>query len=257
MAITVLAWLISLGIHLAFALFMLMPASGTALEQGAGDDIMVVEQGIVLEGFAKLGEDSVTVEAIDAPTSQAAIAQPLIEEKQQPEEVKPIEEQQVIASDAGPEQVNVKEPEEIEERDLEEVEEVVEEPEPEVVEQPLPPQVAALDQMSVVPMRESSGEEQEGGSTTEHTAYLGKLRTHLEQHKVNPRTQFIGTAVVEFTVNADGEITSRRIKKSSGSKVLDDAALASIERSAPFPPIPTALNRDEFEISVPFKFTVR
>ena len=255
MAVTVLAWLISLGIHLAFALFMLMPASGTALEQGAGDNIMVVEQGIVLEGFAKLGEDIVTIDPVDVPPSQMAMAQPLLEE--QPEEVKPIEEQQVVASEAGPEQINVKESEEVGERDLEEVEEVVEEPEPEVLEQPLPPQVAALEQQSVAAMRESSGAEQAGGKTTDHTAYLGKLRSHLERNKVNPRTSFVGTAVVKFTVGPSGEIIARRIAKSSGSKALDDAALASIERSAPFPPIPTDLNLGELEVSVPFKFTVR
>lgn len=256
MAVTVLAWLVSLGVHVAFALFMLMPASGTAYEEGPGEDIMVIEQGIVLEGFAKLGEDIVTIDPVEVPPSQAALAQPLVEE-QQPEEVKPIEEQQVIASEAGPEQVNVKEPEEVEERELEEVEEMIEEPEPEVVEQPLPPQVAAIEQQSVAARLESSGAEQTGGSTTDHTAYLGKLRTHLEQHKINPRTQFVGTAVVEFTVGANGEITSRRIKKSSGSKALDEAALASIERAAPFPPIPDGLHRNELEVSVPFKFTVR
>lgn len=147
MTVTVLTWLISLGAHFAFALFMLLPASGTALEKGAGDDIMVVEQGIVLEGFAKLGEDVVTIDPVDVPPSQLALAQPLLEE--QPLEVKPIEEQHVISSEAGPEQINVKEPEEVEKRDLEEVEEVVEEPEPEVVEQPLPPQVAAIEQQSV------------------------------------------------------------------------------------------------------------
>ncbi len=251
MAVTVLAWLISLGIHVAFALFMLMPASGTAYEEGVGEDVMVVEQGIVLEGFAKLGEDIVTVDPVDVPPSQAALAQPLIEE-QQPEEVKPIEEQQVIASEAGPEQVNVKEPEEVEERELEEVEEV--KPEPEVVEQP---QVAAIEQQSVAARLESSGAEQTGGGTTDHTAYLGKLRNHLEKHKINPRTQFVGTAVVEFTVGANGEITSRRISKSSGSKALDEAAMASIERATPFPPIPTDLNRSQLVVSVPFKFTVR
>ena len=256
MAVTVLAWLISLGIHAAFALFMLLPASGTALEQGVGDDIMVVEQGVVLEGFAKLGEDIVTVEAVDVPTSQAAMAQPLPEEK--PQEVQPIDEQQVVASEAGPDQINVKEPEEIEEPEPEEeLEEEIKEPEPEVVEQPLPPQVAALDQTSVAQQLESAGDEHEGGSTTDHTTYLGKLRNHLEKHKINPRTQFVGTAVVEFTVGANGEIASRRISKSSGSKALDEAAMASIERAAPYPPIPTDLNRSELVVSVPFKFTVR
>lgn len=255
MVVTVLAWLLSLGIHLAFAVFMLLPASGTAFEEGAGDDIMVVEQGIILEGFAKLGEDDISIEEIDVPTMQAAMSQPLVEEK--PQEVQPIEEQQVIASETGPDQINVKEPEEMEEPEPKELEEEVEEIEPEVVEQPLPQQMAAIDQTSVVQQLESAGEEQIGGTTTDHTAYLGKLRTHLERHKINPRTQLIGTAVVMFSVGANGEITSRRIAKSSGSKVLDDAALASIERAAPFPPIPSDLNRSHLEVSVPFKFTVR
>lgn len=60
-----------------------------------------------------------------------------------------------------------------------------------------------------------------------------------------------------FTVDASGEISSRRLSKSSGSKVLDEAAIASIERASPFPPIPTELGRSQLEVSVPFKFTVR
>ncbi|MGV1013970.1 MAG: energy transducer TonB family protein [Methyloceanibacter sp.] len=253
MAVTLLAWLISLGVHLAFALFMLLPASGTAYDQGAGEDIMVVEQGIALEGFAKLGEDLVTVEPVDVIPSQLAMAQTL------PEEVKPIEDHQVIASEEGPEQVDFKEPEEIEPepKEIEELKEEVKEPEPEVIEQPLPPQIASIEQHSVAAQLESAGEEQIGGSTTDHTAYLGKLRNHLEQHKVNPRTSFKGTAVVEFTIGSNGEIASRRVAKSSGSKVLDDAALASIDKAVPFPPIPDVLHRNQIDVTVPFRFTVR
>jgi protein TonB len=109
----------------------------------------------------------------------------------------------------------------------------------------------------VIAMRESSGEELRGGKTTDHTAYLGKLRNHLERNKVNPRTRFVGTAIVKFTVAPNGEIASRRIAKSSGSKALDDAALASIDRASPFPPIPKDLNRNRIEVSVPFRFTIR
>ena len=270
MIIRLLTWLISLGVHAAFALFMLIPAGGTALEQGAGDDIMVVEQGLMLEGFAKLGEDQVTIEEVQAPPVQTAMAQPLEEVKpveqeelpvEEPEEVKPIEERQVIASEAGPDQVNVKAPDDVEEPEPDEIEEpvreVVKELKPEVVEQPLPQQIATLQQESVAAQRESSGVQKKGGDTTAHTAYLGTLRSHLEKNKVNPRTQTIGTAVVQFTVGAHGEVTSRRIKKSSGSKTLDDAALASLEKASPFPPIPKTLDREHLEISVPFKFTVR
>jgi protein TonB len=272
MVLRLLTWLISLGVHATFALFMFLPAGGTALEQGAGEDIMVVEQGFMLEGFAKLGEDQLTVEEVEAPPVQMAAAQPLPQEVEpveledlpveEPEEIVPVEERQVIASEAGPDQVDVKAPEEVEQPEPDELEEPVQREEvkeikPEVVEQPLPQQVATLQQESVTAQRESSGVQKKGGDTTEHTAYLGTLRSHLEKHKVNPRTQIVGTAVVRFTVDASGEIAARRITKSSGTKALDDAALASIEKAAPFPPIPKTLGQNQLEISVPFKFTVR
>jgi protein TonB len=47
------------------------------------------------------------------------------------------------------------------------------------------------------------------------------------------------------------------VVKSSGNKVLDDAAIASVEKASPFPPIPSEVNRDHMELSVPFRFSVR
>jgi protein TonB len=272
MALRLITWLVSLGIHGAFAAVMLWPSSsGAALEQGTGDDIMVIEQGIALQGVAKLGEDVVSVEAVEAPPVQTAAAQPLEqieaieEQKELPvedvPEVKPVEEQQVLTSEAGPEQENIIEPEEVEEIKPEEVtepkREEVKEPEPEVKEQPLPQQVATVQQETVIAMRESSGEEKKGGDATAHRAYLGKLRTHLERSKVNPRTTLIGTAVVRLTVKSDGELVAHRIVKSSGSKQLDNAAMASIERASPFPAIPDEVGEETIEVSVPFKFSVR
>jgi protein TonB len=232
MPLRILTWLISLGIHAGFALAMLLPAGGAALQTGAGEDTMVVEQGIAIEGFAKMGEDQVSLEEVEATPVMAAVSQPL------PEEVEPIEEQEVISSKEGPQQEDLKETEE------------------EVVEQPLPPQIAAVQQESVVAMRESSGQEQKGGDATAHSQYVGALRTHLERHKINPRTNLIGTAVVRFKVNAAGELLEREIATSSGKKALDDAALASIEKSAPFPKMPEGLS-ETIELSVPFRFTVR
>jgi protein TonB len=292
MALRAITWLVSFGVHAAFALFMLMPTGGASYEEGTGEDIMVVEQGIAVEGFAKLGEDLVTTEEVLAPPVQTAVAQPLPEQVKPPveelpteevvEEVQPVLERQVIASETGPDQEDVRapdpenvdepEPDDIKEpvqdvvkehKPKEEVkkeevtEQVVNEIEPDKVEQKLPQQVATVTQESVVATRESSGQEKKGGDTTAHLAYLGKLRSHLERNKVNPRTTFKGTAVIHFSVNAKGEITSRRIAKSSGSKILDDAALAAVDRSSPFPEIPDTLNREKIEVSVPFRFTVR
>jgi protein TonB len=250
MPLRILTWLISLGFHAGFALAMLLPAGGAALHTGTGEDTMVVEQGIAIEGFAKMGEDQVTLEEVEATPVMAAVSQPL------PEEVKPIDELAVISSDTGPEQENVQSTELEEVKEPEPDKEELKEPEEEVVEQPLPPQIAAVQQESVVAMRESSGEELKGGDVTAHSAYVGALRTHLERNKVNPRTNLIGTAVVRFKVNAAGELLERRIVTSSGKKALDDAALASIEKSAPFPKMPEGLS-DMIELSVPFRFTVR
>jgi protein TonB len=248
MPLRLLTWLVSLGIHGGVALAMLS-AAGTALQTGTGKDTMVVEQGIAIEGFAKIGEDPISLEEVEATPVQAAVSQPL------PEEVKPIEELAVLSSETGPEQENVQSTEVEEITEPDEPEEI-KEPEKEVVEQPLPPQIAAVQQESVVVMHENSGEEQLGGNATAHSEYIGVLRTHLERHKVNPRTNLIGTAVVRFKVNAAGELIEREIATSSGKKVLDDAALASIEKSAPFPPMPKGLN-ETIELSVPFRFTVR
>jgi len=271
MALRIITWLLSLGVHGAFVVVMFWPySSGAALEQGAGDDIMVIEQGIALQGVAKLGDDFISIEAVEAPPVMTAAAQPLehveaVEEQgelpvEDVPQVKPVQDQ-VIASEAGPAEENFVDPEEVEEIPPEEVteakQEVVEEPEPEVKEQPLPQQVATVQQETVIAMRESSGEEKKGGDATAHRAYLGKLRTHLERSKVNPRTTLIGTAVVRLTVKSDGELVSHRIVKSSGSKLLDNAALASIEKASPFPEIPSEVGRNTIEVSVPFRFTVR
>ncbi len=96
-----------------------------------------------------------------------------------------------------------------------------------------------------------------GGEATSHSKYLGKLRTHLEKRKVNPRTRQVGTAVVRFTVDAAGQLLTREIATSSGNKQLDEAAIASVEKAAPFPAMPEDLVSGPIVVSVPFRFTVR
>ncbi|ODR96488.1 hypothetical protein AUC70_14485 [Methyloceanibacter stevinii] len=257
MPLNVIAWLVSIGVHAAFLLAILLPESGgAAFEEGSGSDIMVVEQGIAIEGFAKLGEDAVSVQAVEAPPVMSAAAQPLeqVEAVEQQEEI-PVEdvpevepvEDTLLTSDTGPENEL-----------LEPTEELVEkEPEVEVKEQPLPQQVATVVQQTVIAMRESSGEEKTGGSATAHRVYLGKLRVHLEHAKINPRTTRVGTAVVRLTVKSDGELVTHKIVKSSGYKELDNAALESIASAAPFPAIPSDVGEETISVSVPFRFTVR
>jgi protein TonB len=266
--ITFLTWLVSLSLHLGFAAFFLYNPGGEALHEGSGDDLLVVEQGVAIEGLSALGQDQVTIDPVEAPPPQAAPPAPPVEaepiemaelEEQAvapPQQVEPLENTEVIESEQGPEQ----------ELDIQPETQPIEEPPPEDVEidpevqevakQP-PPQIATILQQTTVQQMESSGQERTGGTTTSRTAYIGSLRTHLEKNKVNPRSRFSGTVWVRFTVNKKGELVAHEIKESSGSKVLDEAALASIERSAPFPALPEDWSDDNFTLVVPYNFSIR
>lgn len=65
-----------------------------------------------------------------------------------------------------------------------------------------------------------------------------------------------GTVIVAFSINRKGELLSSAIQKSSGYALLDKAALATLERSTPFPPIPKSISRDILKIAVPIDYTL-
>ena len=102
-----------------------------------------------------------------------------------------------------------------------------------------------------------AGKAQQGGDTTKQTAYLGKLQRHISSHKIDPKTRRKGTVIVRFRVSATGELLSHEITKSSGSEALDKAAVAALERAAPFPPFPDGVTGTELALSVPFRFLTR
>lgn len=226
MSLRAVTSLISLALHGGVVAFFLATPGGASLEEGTGEDIFIVEQGAYQE----------YVEAVEAPPPVLQSAPPV-------EEVKPIEEdaQAVISSEQGPDQEKV----------VDEIEEVVKEPPKE--------QFAAIQQTELAVEEQKAREEvaKTGGNTTAISAYRGRLFSHISKKKVNPRSKFAGTAVVRFTVGPGGELISREITASSGSKVLDDAAVASIDRAAPFPEMPSDAGNEPMVVSVPFKFSVR
>lgn len=241
MMLRVLTILISFAAHGALAAFFMLPAmlsteTEAALEAGFGEDTLVVEQGIAIEGFSK-GVDEVSVEAVEAPP-------PVLQPVQPVEEVKPLEDvQHVVGSELGPEQDSV-----VREEPPEEVEEVKTQ---EVAAVEMPPDIA-------VDEKQAAGKKQDGGDVTALNLYRGKLFSHLTVKKVNPRSRQSGTAKVRFSFDpATGQLISHEIVESSGSPILDKAALASVERAAPFPPVPVNLAEGAFEVTVPFKFSVR
>ncbi|WMT87954.1 TonB family protein [Pelagibacterium sp. 26DY04] len=63
-----------------------------------------------------------------------------------------------------------------------------------------------------------------------------------------------GEAIVRFTVLANGQVAGATVVRSTGNAVLDQAALATVSRAAPFPPIPPAAGRSEWTFTLPLGF---
>ena len=64
-----------------------------------------------------------------------------------------------------------------------------------------------------------------------------------------------GKAVIRFTILQDGTLDRNiLLVSSSGSEILDDAAIAAIRNAAPFPALPRALGREWLQIELPMDF---
>lgn len=227
-----ISWLLSFGLHGGLLIAMIGVSAGAALDTGSGNDLFVVEHGIAIEGVAKLGEAEETIETIDIPPVQAIDVPRPIEE---------IDQTNVITATESSieDQVAVEEPPPVEEK------------------KPADVQVKEQTQQVAMFAEKSSGAAQEGGDTTARRLYLGRLRKSLERSKVNPRTRISGTVLIRFTVGPSGDVLSREVTSSSGSKLLDDAAIAALDRASPFPAMPETLARGPIQVQVPFKFVTR
>jgi protein TonB len=248
-----LTYLVSFGVHglLAYVSLWsnLLPTSSVAFEQGTGNDQFVIEQGIGIEGFMQEGEAVETVEANETPT-QMSEARPQIDE------VKPVEQAET------PPDAQIKDSEILESKEGPQAEALPEEePKPLEKVQQQPPQMATLEQLDeqqVVEEQKAAGQKQEGAADAGvRRAYLGKLSKKLQTMKVNPHSRATGTVMIRFEVAPSGALLSREVIASSGSQLLDNAALAAVDKAAPFPPFPETLKADKIVEVVPYRFTVR
>ncbi|MFZ4857641.1 MAG: energy transducer TonB family protein [Desulfuromonadaceae bacterium] len=86
----------------------------------------------------------------------------------------------------------------------------------------------------------------------EHFAYIRDLIvTRLTYPQVARRMGWSGRVVVMFVVAEDGSVRSLRIKESSGYPVLDNSAMETVKKVAPFPRPPVAA-----ELVMPVQFTL-
>jgi protein TonB len=87
--------------------------------------------------------------------------------------------------------------------------------------------------------------------------YSAQVSSALEHFKVKTRTAKESDVLLQFTVAPSGRLLDRAVIRSSGTPVLDRAAIASLERAAPFPPFPPELSSSPLTFTVPFQFRIR
>ncbi len=88
-------------------------------------------------------------------------------------------------------------------------------------------------------------------------AYLTLIRARIEKNRTYPsaarRRSEEGTATIRVVIDAEGRLTQADVTGRSGSFHLDRAAKRMVEKSAPFPPPPTA----PFTTTIPILFALR
>ena len=91
--------------------------------------------------------------------------------------------------------------------------------------------------------------------------YLGALVSAIHRKKHYPRAARArhdeGKVVVSFVIRKTGRLEDIRIARSSGSELLDEAALKTIRRVNPFRPLPNELGKESWALAVPIAFTLK
>lgn len=66
-----------------------------------------------------------------------------------------------------------------------------------------------------------------------------------------------GSPTLEVTINASGQLDTVVVRRSSGSRILDQAALNILRRAAPFDPFPEAIRVDYDQLKFAYKWQFR
>lgn len=100
---------------------------------------------------------------------------------------------------------------------------------------------------------EAPGQQSAAASSGVANEYAKAVIETLARRKPRATAGVRGTVRISFTVGRSGEVREAHILKSSGRKVLDEAALSAV-RSAKFPAPPPALANGPLSYEVPYIF---
>ncbi len=97
-------------------------------------------------------------------------------------------------------------------------------------------------------------------ASTAEPNWQALLLGHLEKFRRYPAAaqarRLQGVAHIRFRMTRDGRVLSSEVIRTAGSPLLDRAALETLRRAQPLPPIP-ADRPDEMEVTVPIEFFVK
>jgi len=100
-----------------------------------------------------------------------------------------------------------------------------------------------------------------GSAESEKSPYLRTIRKRIEEKWIYPQASFEereeGVVTIFFSISPSGQLLSRRINQSSGSKRLDEESLMVIQRTAPFPPFPRDMSLSRLNIIARFNYSLR
>lgn len=91
--------------------------------------------------------------------------------------------------------------------------------------------------------------------------YFSLISAHLNRRKTYPtdakKARQEGVVTVRFTVDRNGGVSNVSIRRSSGHDILDAATLQLLQRVAPLPRMPAAMQRDTVTVSLPIDYSLK
>ena len=90
--------------------------------------------------------------------------------------------------------------------------------------------------------------------------FHGKIWGRVAKVKYYPRMArkrgLEGKPIVAFTLGTNGELVDLKLAKASSYDLLNDAALETIRRGIPYPPIPKTLGRNSISFNLPISYVL-
>lgn len=91
--------------------------------------------------------------------------------------------------------------------------------------------------------------------------YFSLISAHLNRRKTYPtdakKARQEGVVTVRFTVDRNGNVSNVSVRRSSGHDILDAATLQLMQRVAPLPRMPAAMQRDTVTVSLPIDYSLK